>query len=140
MKCFWNYKSGKNEDGRFGWGFAFLFGGRLLENGSVLDYISCAFLFQAAAPKSLCARIQVLPSLFPCNSCLYTTCLHYHWCKQAWLLMSVIFHRCFVNYPVAFGMVQATSGLGAAAAYALSKEGFYVILGIWPFCAFLLLK
>lgn len=27
-------------------------------------------------------------------------------------------------------MLQATSGLGAAAAYALSKEGFYIILGI----------
>lgn len=102
MKCCWNYKSGKNEDGRFGWGFAFLSGGRLLENGSVLDYISCAFLFQAAAPKSLCARIQVLPSLFPCNSCLYKTCLHYHWCKQAWLLISVIFLQIFYKLSSCF--------------------------------------
>ena len=45
--------------------------------------------------------------------------------------------RCFIIYPVAFGMGQATSGLGAAAAYALSKEGFYIILGILPFFTFL---
>ncbi len=35
--------------------------------------------------------------------------------------------------------MQATSGLGAAAAYALSKEGFYVVLGNFAFLSLFLL-
>ncbi|KAK6133568.1 hypothetical protein DH2020_032697 [Rehmannia glutinosa] len=86
---------------------------RVLENDSAMDYFSHLFLFEVVLLK-----IQMLLSLFA--EILYSVC------AEACLHNNGALTCTYVFFGLMFG--KATSGLGAAAAYALSKEGFYVVL------------